>query len=274
MNIRNSESLNLTDVTFNIPIRFDSPERKKNVELVVAYLLHHLNTHIIICEESPEIMFSHLQEYGCQYIYIYSENSHLHRTKCLNLMAKKSRTPIICNYDSDVLLQPRQYLKAAETVRREEFDACFPYDGRFYNLPRQYYKTIKENLSLSMLNEKKWSLLNRNSIGGALFWNKEAFFAGGMENENFIGWGYEDNELVERFTRLGFTFGRTEGGLFHLDHPRGSVSSFNSLKKIAGYIRNPVLKNNKREYNKVKAMSKEELSAYIKTWPPPQRGEV
>ncbi|MCK5056335.1 MAG: glycosyltransferase family 2 protein [Candidatus Aminicenantes bacterium] len=266
MKPKDSETLNLTDVTFNIPIRFDSRERKENVELVVEYLLRHLNAHIIICEESRGKMFSHLQEYGCKYIYIYSEKPHLHRTRCLNLMAKKSKTPIICNYDSDVLLHPGQYLEAAAAIRRNEYDACFPYDGRFYNLARHYYKTIKETLSLSRLNEKKCPLLNRRSIGGALFWNKEAFFAGGMENENFIGWGYEDNELVERFTGLGFTFGRAAGGLFHLDHPREPVGSFNSLKKIAGYIRSPILKNNKREYNKVKAMSKEELSAYIKTW--------
>jgi len=203
------KAVDLSDVTFNIPIRFDSPERQENVELVVAYLSHHFNTHIIICEESREIRFSHLQEYGCQYIYIYSENPHLHRTKCLNLMAGKSRTSIVCNHDSDVLLHPAQYVAAAASIIRGDCDACFPYDGRFYNLPRHYHKYIKKTLSLSMLDEKKCSLLNRGSIGGALFWNKAAFVSGGMENEHFIGWGYEDNELVERFTS------GSKGDLFH-----------------------------------------------------------
>lgn len=263
---KNKDKLNLSDVTFNIPIRFDSQERKENVEVVVEYLLHHLDTHVFICEESRQKMFHYLENYGCLYLFLQSENPHLHRTRCLNLMAKKSKTPIICNYDSDVLLQPQQYLDAVECIRQNVYDACFPYDGKFYNVPRNYYKSIKKALSLVILDEKKCHLINRSSIGGALFWNKEKFFAGGMENEKFIGWGYEDNELVERFRKLGFKIGRISGSLFHLDHPRKSVSSFNSLKKIAGYFRNPTLKNNKREYNKVKAMSKEELIYYIQTW--------
>lgn len=266
MKISDKGKSDLSDVTFNIPLRFDSPERKENVELVIEYLLHHFDTHILICEESRDIMFAYLQEYGCRYIYLHSHSPHLHRTKCLNLMARKSRTPFICNYDSDVLLPPRQYVEAVELLRRGVYDGCFPYGGKFYNVSRKDYKTIKDSLSPAVLDEKKCRLLNRSSIGGALFWNKEQFTAGGMENENFIGWGYEDNELMERFKKLGFTIGRAAGSLFHLDHPRNSVSSFNPLKKTAGYFRNPILKNNKREYNKVKAMTRAELSDYIKTW--------
>lgn len=266
MDCKNRNKLDLLNVTFNIPIRYDSRERKENVELVIEYLLLHLNTHIIICEESREKKFAYLQDYGCKYIFLHSDNPHLHRTKCLNLLAKKSRTPVICNYDSDVLLPVQQYIAAVEHIEKNIYDACFPYDGKFYNVSRKYYKTIKDSLSLTMIDEKKCLLLNSSSIGGALFWNKKKFFAGGMENEKFIGWGYEDNELVERFTRLGFKIGRVDGSLFHLDHPRKSVSSFNSLKKILGYFREPVLKNNKREFNRVKAMSKEELEEYIAGW--------
>ena len=84
-----------------------------------------------------------------------------------------------------------------------------------------------------------------------------------MENEKFIGWGYEDNELIERFTKLDYKIGRVPGPLYHLDHPRKSVSSYNSLKKMFGYFKNPILKNNKREFKKVKSMSKKELLKYV-----------
>jgi hypothetical protein len=259
--------IDLLDVTFNIPVRFDSPERKENIDLVIEYILRHFKTNIFICEEAEQKKFDYLEKYGCRYFFLKPRYPNLHRTRCLNILAKKSRTPIITNYDCDVLFEPCQYEEAVETIRKNVFDACFPFGGKFYDVPRMYYGKIKSSMSLADVEESDCILLNRSSIGGAVFWNKRSFFAGGMENENFIGWGYDDNERVERFKKLGYKVGRIEGSLFHLEHPRKSISSFNSIKKILGYMKNPYPRKNKMEYRKVKSMSKEILMEYVKSWP-------
>lgn len=260
------KKLDLSDVTFNIPIRFDAPARKDNIELVLRYLVHHLDTHIIVCEEAAQQVFAYLRDFGCRYVYRQSSSPYLHRTRCLNMMTEMAETPIICNCDADVLLPPAQYVAAVDQIRKNRLDACFPYDGEFYNVPAKLHGRIRESCSLAAISSSDCKLLNRSSLGGALFWNRESFVAGGMENETFVGWGYEDNELLERFAKLGYRIGRIGGSLFHLDHPRPSISSFNSLRKIMGYLKNPVLRNNKREYRRVKSMSKEELSAYVASW--------
>jgi hypothetical protein len=259
--------INLSDVTFNIPVRFDSPERKENIELVIFYLFHHFKTNLYVCEEAEQKKFEYLKKYGCRYFYLRPSYPNLHRTRCLNFMATQSRTPIISHYDCDVLFKPGCYEEAVEKIRKNVYDLCFPFGGKFYDMPRRYYEKIKSSLSLDEIKEKDCLLLNSRSIGGAMFWNKKSFIAGGMENENFIGWGYDDNERVERFTKLGFKVGRVEGSLFHLAHPRKSISSFNSFKKIIGYIKNPHPRKNKKEFRKVKSMSKEDLREYVKSWP-------
>ena len=49
--------IDLKDVTFIIPIRIDSDDRKRNIDLVVSYLLTHFNTNVIIKESSSKQNF-------------------------------------------------------------------------------------------------------------------------------------------------------------------------------------------------------------------------
>jgi predicted glycosyltransferase involved in capsule biosynthesis len=77
-----------------------------------------------------------------------------------------------------------------------------------------------------------------------------------MENENFIGWGCEDNERIIRAKKLGMSLHRVPGNLYHLDHTRHERENFD----------NDNYKNNVKELNKVNKMSQEELATYIKTW--------
>ena len=40
--------LDLKDVTFTIPVRIESEDRKRNLKTVIQYMVHHLDTNIII----------------------------------------------------------------------------------------------------------------------------------------------------------------------------------------------------------------------------------
>ena len=78
----------------------------------------------------------------------------------------------------------------------------------------------------------------------------------GLENENFISWGYEDWERIRRVEKLGGTIGRVKGVLYHLTHNRNSNSSSS----------NPFYQFNGQEYNKIKSMDKEKLQKHISDW--------
>ena len=76
-----------------------------------------------------------------------------------------------------------------------------------------------------------------------------------MENENFISYGYEDNERPERFKKMGYKVGRVNGTIYHMEHARTMNSWFT----------NPHIENNKNLYEKLSEMSGEELLTYYET---------
>jgi hypothetical protein len=251
-------NLDLTDTTFTIPVFADSKDRKQNLDLCVCILQNFFKTNIIVGEQGSN-RFGYFSEW-CKYMKF--DYHRFHRTKMLNEMAKAANTPYLANWDCDVIIAPLQIYMAVESLRMGN-DMVFPYDGRFARLPRvPWFKLIESNLDLSPLKDapvkgKGGRKVPETSVGGAVFFNKEKFIEGGMENENMVSFGPEDCERNDRFTALGYKIDRTEGVLYHIDHWCGPDSS----------IRNPHFKRNHAELDKIRKMDKETLRQYIKTWP-------
>jgi len=247
-------SRDLKDVTFTIPVRFDTNDRIENITLIVDFLLHNFNTNIMVMEEAKEEEFSFLKN-KVDYHFIQTDDPNLHRTKCLNDMAKLCKTSIIANYDTDVLFCIPSYLKAAEMIRSGEAEMVLPYAGRFLECPRSNIDKIKENYRVGFLKNMKLHCNHPDSVGGCIFWNKETFMRIGLENQNFKSWGWEDNERMSRANKLGVKIKRTEGDLYHISHKRLGDS------KPA----NPHYNRNRQEFTKVNSMKKEQLIKYIKS---------
>ncbi len=92
-------------------------------------------------------------------------------------------------------------------------------------------------------------------MGGAVFFERDTFLKSGGYNKNFISWGYEDNELVSRFLKLGYEIKRVGGDycLYHMSHVRSIDSSPNHDKA----------NHNRMEYLKVDSMDEKRLREYI-----------
>lgn len=250
--------IDLKDVTFTIPIRIDTLERSRNLRTSVAYLNKHFDTNILVCEESSISQVpSILNGLKYNYSHIQTNDPLMRRTKILNIMAKAANTPIVVNYDADVFFKISQYIAAAEKIRSGAVDMVYPYNGRFIDLVEPFISRIVNNLDVEGIHEHNGQCIHPSSLGGAVMWNKSKFIEIGMENENCISWGFEDNERLARAMKTGCRVSRTEGCLFHLHHP----ASANSANPD-----NPAYKNNQIEFNKVNNMNSQQLRDYIKTW--------
>jgi len=248
---------NLTDVTFVIHVRIDSTAREENINILVNYLQHHFNTNIMVCEETQAPRLGNLRQ-KLRYIWQINKEAFTHRTRCLNLMMKEATTPIVALCDTDVLLAPVQYLCARQQIIENGMDGCYPYNGQFFDIGRNHVNTVKETLSIEFLDSIQSQLgeLTKVSVGGILFMNRESYLKAGLENENFKSWGYEDQERYARMGSLGLVVGRVEGPLYHMSHHRG-------VNSLDGHM---WISNNKREFEKVRDMSREQLEEYISTW--------
>jgi predicted glycosyltransferase involved in capsule biosynthesis len=85
---------------------------------------------------------------------------------------------------------------------------------------------------------------------------RNVFEAGGKGNTKFIGWGFEDDEIFVRFSKLGYKIIRLDNPLFHMEHTRTS----NLDGKSKYYL------NNKEIYDNIRAMSREEILEEINNW--------
>lgn len=250
--------IDLTDVTFTIPVYYDSPDRVENLNIVIDYILSKFNTNILVYEEAlDKPHFSYVVGRGVKYKSFPLVNKpYTHRTKLLNYMCLDATTPICVNYDADVILDVDQYTDSANLIREGKADFVYPYGG-FVKKPREVIKLLRNsNFDISIIKTVRDTSSVIESWGGALFYKRDSYTEAGMENEKFISWGYEDWERRDRFRILGYITKRLSKPIYHIDHKITTNSDYTQ----------PMYKKNEEEYLKVRNMDKDTLTNYIKSW--------
>lgn len=260
--LRRGERFDLRDVTFMIPCRIESPDRRRNLRILVSYLRKHLHTNILICEDNPERqdvpgIMAGLGFTEADYGYIHldgNDSPFTHKAKQINVMAEAARTPILVVQDTDVVVEPTQYVFAQHAVRGGAALAC-PFNGLFFDIAADYIAGVEQHLAVGQIDlfDARNDMLYKNSYGGSVFFSRDVFTRLGGFNENFISWGWEDFEIYRRLEKLDERVERMWGPLLHLSHARAT----NSLKQ------NPWYDHNTAEYDRVVGMTKDAILADI-----------
>ena len=239
------DKYDLSDVTFIIPVLYDHEDRKQNLETIVNYLKR-FKTNIIIGEQGGN-KFEYLP---CKYMKF--DYPVFHRTKMLNAMTDKADTPIVFNYDADVLFSPIQIIKAVNRMR-EGIDFVYPYDGRFVRIPKSdiNYRTYKD---VGFFKGRYTGDEKKESVGGCIGYLKKSFIEAGGENERFVSYAPEDMERCYRFKKLGYKVEFIDGKLFHLDHFVGDNSS----------ARNKFFPANNKEWELIKKLTPGQIRERVK----------
>ena len=229
-------------ITFCVPLFIDSKEREKNRDTFISYWKNHVNILLWTCSKD------------------------FHRVHIHNNLARLVKTPFMALVDIDCIVPYSQILKACNRMSKG-VDFILPYDQPIKNIDS--HLNVKETWSGYVIDEKllkkyfdetiTWNIpeiINTPIHKGLIFCaNLKSFFKFGLENEHFFGWGFEDEERLERAKKLGFSFERIPGDCYHLEHPKSPTCRQNDLWK-----------NNFFEFFKIRTMNSQELQKYIKTW--------
>lgn len=252
--------IDLTDVSFLIPIRVDSVERLENLRIVTNYLHQQFKTNIIILEADSEqkVDVSKLPN-EVNYHFITDDQPLFHRTKYNNRLITLSSTPIVSLYDTDVVLPIGQITASIDILRRGLIKMAYPYDGTFVSIDRLMKAMFSKHLDISLLegNKGKHIIATRRSYGGCVFLDKESFLNAGGDNENLTSWGPDNMERKRRMQNLGYKIERIEGMLYHLPHPKSTNSGYDNLQQCTTLM---------DEYFKICSMMPAELKNYINAW--------
>lgn len=224
---------------FIIPIKIDLKIREKHLDI----LLNHINRkydfpiNVIECDLVPKLKNDNRYKK-----YFYKVNfEYFNRSYTINRLKDFCQSNFICICDADIIFDYTRFNKALKQL--ENFDFIFPYTGPIYNI------SIKQYLEKTF---SKDSLYAITSNSGILLCKRDSFIQSGMFNENFKGWGGEEQEFYHRIHKLGFKIGKIKGPLYHLNHFRKNIFKNKDL-----------IENNRIELEKIKQMDINELKNYI-----------
>ena len=259
--------IDLSQATFIIPIRIESPDRLRNVVTTTAFLMENFDTNIIIKEVDAEPVFQRdalpiLKDIvevdniwqNFNHIYEKSDDPLFHRQRVLNEMIMESDTDVVVNYDCDVILPMSSYEAAYKAIVESDCDVVYPYGDGMY----QKQVAADDGICSEFLYSRDYnhldeaSKLHTSDFGWAQFFRRKVYIEGGMENENFRAYAPEDKERFYRFSMLGYKVARIKNYVYHLEHARGENSWFN----------NPHMQSNMEEWEKINTMSKTQLLKY------------
>ena len=255
------EPLLVNRIAFLIPVRIESKERERNLDMLLEMLSQIERAEIWILEADSHPCYKMKKSYSnVYYLFVKDQDPIFYRTKYLNHLLNTVDCTIAGIWDTDVILEWWQIQDAITAVEFGKAVMSFPYNGRFLMFPQNISDLFCLTRSMDLLREYSENQINTRipySFGGAVFINREKYLQAGGENEYFYGWGAEDLERVKRMEILGFPIYRSEGPLFHLFHPR---------KRNSWYGSDELELKSRKEFLKICGMTRKELQQYIKTW--------
>ncbi len=252
----------MDELTFVIPVRIDSQYRLRNLLAMIKFYSN-IGVKFIILEASASPSLFHyinMDSSMFRYVHVNDYAMIFHRTKYINQMLWLTDTRFAAIWDTDAIVPVNQIKKAYQLLRSDGNVMVYPYDGTFWSVNDIYSEVFCKHGDLRILTDfpqPKVLMNGYHSVGGAFIVNVSKYKDYGWENENFIGWGPEDAERYHRLEILGQKPLRVEGSLYHLYHTRGVNS---------GDFDYSTALSTKKEYCKVCAMTRKELSDYINTW--------
>lgn len=267
--------IDLSDVTFIVPVRIDSHDRLRNVLMTSSYLLKNFNCKVIIKSSDTSDNLQHWIDLiksqipnpdNLLYIFEHTNDNVFHRTKILNDMILLSETDIVVNYDCDILLPINSYIESSRLINEEGYDLVYPFRFGSYGASMiQLSNSLIDPVVSRFINEVDLTTLLPLSVyrqtfdgegyaeyGFCQFFKKESYINGYFENENFLAYGPEDVERYHRWYKLGYNIGRIDDTVYHLEHARSENSWFT----------NPYLSHNSSLWDYIRSLDKNELINY------------
>ena len=270
--------MDLPNCTYVIPLRIETADRMRNAVTTLCYFLRNINAPVIVKEFDCESIFeesvlpqikqvcSEEDLKNLTHVFEKSDEFTFHRTRLINDMVMMADTDIICNYDCDVLLPFSTHHYAVRYITDGYIDpdskqtvpqpvkVVYPYGyGEFQ---RQVFADdetvsnfINSNFNFHAFDNKMRPFDAK--FGFCQFFDRKEYIRLGMENENFISYGYEDDERFHRFNTCSHVI-RINDIIYHLEHKRSQNSWFT----------NPYIEDNRAEWMKLKFYGKHALEEY------------
>lgn len=262
------------DLTFICHVRIDNDARLKNLKTIYKYYKQQLpNCRFVFIEDDVDQKLIDFQvDASDHYEFVHSMDL-VKKCAGYNYGAKFATTDVLIFLDIDIIIDCNKLMDCINEARANDSLECLiGYNGCAFYMNEQGEKQFLRTLDVNDLHSKikdmhlvtsnlnEFALLgNTKAVGGCLIMTRDSFEAINGFNPMFIGWGYEDNEIISRAHRLGLNVTKSnivDHFLYHLPHCDVSINK----AKHSHY------KQNEAIVQFVESLNKEQLQQYIKQW--------
>jgi glycosyltransferase involved in cell wall biosynthesis len=191
------------------------PDRLNNLRRVIDWINGFQGVDLIIIEQDKHSKISHLN-LRCRHIFLKSEKPY-NKSWAFNVATKMAKSNIIVFADSDLIMNPNEFIEGLKML--EQYEMVNPYksvvdlNGQETGLPLEAIIKI-DRPGRGETDHQKVPI-----CGGICMFRKEAIDKIAGWNEQFIGWGAED-DFVSLKVQHFLNWKQMDYRCFHLFHNR------------------------------------------------------
>lgn len=194
-----------------------SPDRLQNLRKTLDWINGFAGSEVIIVEQDKHSKISHLS-LKAKHIFLKSTLPY-NKSWGFNVATKYSTSNIIVFADSDLIMDPNKFIESLKLV--EQYEMVNPYTSVVDLDQNETGLRFEQVLQINRPGRGELDHQKVPLCGGICIFRKDAIMRIGGWNENFVGWGAED-DFVSLKVKHFLTSTEVPGRCYHLYHSRTS----------------------------------------------------
>ena len=191
------------------------PDRINNLRKTLDWINSFSNVEVLLIEQDKHSKIEELN-LKCKHIFIKSEMPY-NRSWSFNVGLKYSQSNIIVFGDSDLIMKPDDFIKGLKSL--ENYDMISPYHSVIDLTPEESNLNFNNIIEINRPGRGEVDNQKINISGGISMFRKEAIEKIAGWNEQFIGWGGEDDFQTIKVKKL-LKWSELEAKCYHFWHQR------------------------------------------------------
>ena len=191
-------------------------ERLNNLKRVLDWLNGFQGVEIILVEQdkSPKLPAYSLK--GFKYIFTKSDMP-FNKSWAFNVGTKYSSTNIIIFGDSDLIMDPQEFINSVKLL--EQYESVNPYSKVIDLVTNENGLPLEALKQIQRPYRGELDIQKTPIAGGIIIFRKDALIRLGGWDENMLGWGCEDNAISIKIEKL-IKWTEVPNRCYHLYHEK------------------------------------------------------
>jgi len=198
-------------------------DRIINLRKVLEWLASFNNVDVIIVEQDKYSKISHLN-LRATHVFIKSDKPY-NRSWAFNVALKRNKNPVIIFGDCDIVMDPQELVNSINELNN--FDVVSPYSSVLDLTPEETNYPFNMLPQIQRAGRGENDNQKINLCGGIVIFKAESIVKIGGWNEDFIGWGGEDDFQTIKVKKLGLTYKEMPYRCYHFWHNRDEADMSN-----------------------------------------------